>query len=66
MSILINDGKVAEEDIIKCDIGEFVLLVEKMRKHTGPVVDVINYGISIFRLVLLQPILHIYMCCVKQ
>ena len=55
MSILINDGKVEieEEDLIKCDIGEFVLLVEKVRRQVGPIVDVLNYGRSIFRLAFL-------------
>ena len=49
MSILINDGKSGDEDVGRCDIGEFVVAVQKLKRQTAPMVKVVTTLLSIFR-----------------
>ena len=54
MSILINDGNLQDESIVKCDIGEFVLIVEKLKRITEPYSKVTSYCASVLRYILFQ------------
>ena len=49
MSILINDGSSEEDKVIKCDIGEFVVSVERVKKHMEPLYKFVCYIQSIWK-----------------
>lgn len=49
MSILINDGNIEEDNLVKCDIGEFVISVKKLKKFCEPILKVSQYGKSVLQ-----------------
>lgn len=49
MSILIDDGNTKEDKIVKCDIGEFVISYQKVKRLLSPVVDVLIYSKNILK-----------------
>ena len=49
MSILINDGNTQEDKLVKCDIAEFVVSVEKLKIFTEPITKTLDYSKSVLR-----------------
>ena len=50
MSVLINDGQTMDDnDMQKCDIGELVLLVEKIKKRIQTINNLVGYIKSILQ-----------------
>ena len=49
MSILIDDGNSQDETIVKCDIGEFVITYERVKKLLSPVFNVLKYSQSVLK-----------------
>jgi len=49
MSILINDGNIAGDKVVKCDIGEFVLCYVKLKRYMSPAIKLYSYVIAVLK-----------------